>query len=1099
MEGCLRGTKFSFVKLWGKSSKQETEDKNSKLPGPSDEDQEFPDSQDGNSEDEDSTQGDSGKSNRTQKQQASEEDTDSEESSELQDPSFQDKGQAGQTKKSKGNKTSKKGKKGSKPCKNPKTAGDNEGVQDGEVLNEVPVNKPRKPKKKINPMIFYPILVVISLVLGYFIEYHIYRPDMGVFLSSSMDMSGNIYVLGVNPQNDRYRITKVNSFGYSCFQIDLEKSNNQVQNTYRYLESDSKGNIYVVQEQRDKNAVTVKDSLYPILNESVLMYDTDGNYIKQVANMDFSNEAVPPTTQYIRKLQVIEQKVTIVGAKDYTYDVITANPLKDESPLKLKSFEIKPTVNDPAKNIDWVNDIAVLSNGRVMYSTKNGRLYAMDNQDGFLDYTDVIARQNICLSGLCVDSADNLYFTDMMSGTFYKLNTRSINPVAVYELDNQVIQDKDIKIRDLRTIKVVAEDSYYAVSKDFTSPYHVSFGNRNLVIDNIRGDFFPWGILIMLFISCCLLGIFWLIRLLLKWDIKRIPLAVRLTGMFLPIFLISMAMLFLILASDESGEYVSVLKNDQDTGAKIAADYIKGDDLESIDCVKEYMTSPYVELKNNIVGAYNDLSSKIGDKSDYIVVYAVKSNKIYSAFSNKYSNGSVAYGNLRYTDPDIFNFGNVLSDCVLERDETDTLYEVWNTFNSKTDDTDVIRSTFRDVYGDISVSFVPIKNSSGKAVGFVGNFMNASVHKDGQVQKIFRHLAALVIIISFVIFLYMCFVVKYCLRPIKTLEKGINAMSRGLWKTRIRVASKDELADVAETFNLLSEKIDTYTSNLILLNEKYVKFVPSEIFGLIGKSKITQVQLHDYKVMDMNVVYVTFNISCRDSFTFESEKELFDLLNASYEKFFDIVEKNRGVVQSFSGLSATILFPQSPQDAFNSSVQFKELSISEKIRDNMNITLGSGSVLVGVSGNKKRRGVLVISDSLLQLFNIDSHLRDLKINHVATKSIIEKLPQNGVCNYRFIGRVSHLNGTGGTDVYEMIDMTNQYKKDLYLRTKSIFEKAVRTYITQDFAQARKLFSDVLRVNDKDYVAINYLVKCDEETQNINNHNFDKKEWTGNLF
>lgn len=953
-------------------------------------------------------------------------------------------------------------------------------------------------KKSINPIFIYPFLVIASLIIGCLIQYMIYRPDFGTFLSSDMDISGNVYVLSVNPENNRYRITKVDSSSHTKFQIDLDKSTSKVENTYRYIESDTKGNIYIVKEQRDKEAVQATNSLYPIINESVLMYDTNGNYVKQVATVDFSEEANPPTVPYIKKLQVVDQKVTIVGAKDNNYDIIMANPLKDESPTKLKTFEIKPSVEQSNKNVEWVNDIAVLSNGRVAYSTKNGKFYAMDNQNAFLDYTDVVSRGDISLTGFHVDSSDNLYFTDMMSGNFYKLSTRSTSPTILYKLESEIIPGKDIKIKDLRTVKVISEDYYYAISKDFTNPYHVKFGGSTLLLDNITGAFLPWGLIITIFIAVCIIGLYFLIRALLRWNIKRIPLAIRLTGMFLPVFLISMGVLLFMVSNDASSEYISVLKNDQDTGARIASDHINGDSFSSINHTSDYMTSTYINVKNQLQEAYADIASKIGDKSDYIVTYIVKSDKIYSTFNSKFSTSSSSYNYLKYTDPDMIMSGSSLVDYNLERDEVETLYNVWNSFNSKTENSDIIRATLRDVYGDISVSFAPIRNSGGKTVGFIGNFMDENVHKNNEIQKIFAHSSSIVLIIAFIIFVYMCFVVKFSLRPIKSLEKGINDMSKGIWKTRVRVTSKDEFADIAETFNLLSEKIDTYTSNLILLNEKYIKFVPSEIFKLIGKDKITQVDLHDYKTMKMNVVYVTFNISCKDAFNFESEKELFDILNTSYEKFFDIVQKNNGVVQAFSGLSATILFPNNSQDAFNASVQFKEASISDKIRSTMNITLGAGKMLIGVSGNENRRGVLVVSDELMQLFNIDSHLNSLNINHVATKSVIEALPTNGVCNYRFIGKVGNINGTGSVEVYEMIDMTNQYKKDLYLGTKDIFEKAVRVYMDKDFEQARKLFSDVLRVNNRDSVAIHYLMKCDNHINNSND-NFDKRKWTGNIF
>ncbi len=952
-------------------------------------------------------------------------------------------------------------------------------------------------EKTLNPKIVYSILIVTALIIGYLVQFSFYRPNFGTFLSSDMDPAGNVYVLGVNTNNGKYRITKITSRGSAQFQIDLDKSTDKIENTYRYIQSDSKGNFYVVKEQRNTDAVVSDKSQYPITKESVLMYDTDGNYIKEIASADFSKEATPPTTPYIRKLQVVGQKITLVGARDNTYEVITADPLKDESPVTVKSFDITPTVAQTNKNVDWVNDIAVLSNGRVIYSTKSGKFYAMDNQGSFLDYSDVISGDSMLISGLSVDTSDNLYFTDIMSGNFYKMNTRSLSASKVYNLENDIVQSKNIKVKDLRTIKVIAEDDYYAASKDFTNPYHVRFGSTALLIDNITGGFWPWGLVIMIGVALLVLGLYFLGRAAINYNIKRIPLAVRITGLFLPVFVVAMGVLLFIIANDASKDYSNVLKNDQDTGAKIAADHINGDLFSTVDHTGDYMNTDYITLKNSLCDAYNDIAAKIGDRSDYIVTYIVKDSKIYSTFSNKYSTESKSYDHLKYTNPDMIQTEIFLVDCVLERDENESLYNTWKDLSGG--ETDIERVEFRDVYGNLSASFAPIKNSEGKVVGFIGNFVDDTIHKVSQFKKIIGHSASIVLITAFVIIVYMCLVVKYSLRPIKTLEKSINAMSKGIWNTRVRVTSKDEFADIAEAFNLMSEKMDRYTSNLILLNDKYVKFVPSEIFKLIGKDKITQVHLHDYKTITMNVLYLTFNLSCRDAFNFKSEKEMFDALNTSYESFFGVVEKNSGVVHSFGSLGATILFPKASQDAFNASVQFKEIFINDQIKKHMNMTLGSGEVLIGISGNKKRRGVVVVSDQLMQLFNIDSHLSSLKINHVATENIIKNLPQNGICNYRFIGKVSGIQGgESSVKLYEMIDMTNRYKKDLYISTKELFEKAVDVYTSGEFEEARKLFSDVLKVNNKDSVAVNYLMKCDEQI-NATDDSFNRKKWTGNLF
>ena len=446
--------------------------------------------------------------------------------------------------------------------------------------------------------------------------------------------------------------------------------------------------------------------------------------------------------------------------------------------------------------------------------------------------------------------------------------------------------------------------------------------------------------------------------------------------------------------------------------------------------------------------------------------------------------------------------GAVAIEYVLEKEESAKLYEVWNEFSSNKN-TGAVRATFNDVHGNIDASFVAIRNSNGDAVGFVGNFMDEQIHRTQAIWSILGHSMAVIIIVTFLVIAYMCFVIIVCLRPLKKIENGINRINKGDWETRIVVPSKDELADIAASFNLLAEKMAMYTSNLVRLNEEYIKFVPKEMFKLIDKSKITDVKLRDNKTMDMNMLYVVFNLSCKGAYDFKNEKELFDLMSDSYESIFKVVEDNNGIIQYFDGINAMILFPESAQDAFNASLQFKEVFIDEKVRDNMNIILGTGEVLVGISGNDKRRGVMVVSEELLQMFNIDSHidskLKNMHVNHVATKQVIEKLNGKSKGNFRFIGKISNVSGDGSVELYEIIDSSNSYKKDLYVKTKDMFEKAVNLYVLADFEEARKLFASIARINEKDYVTLQYLDMCDKQINRKENDEYDKRKWTGNLF
>ena len=101
------------------------------------------------------------------------------------------------------------------------------------------------------PKVKYGIMIIFLLVLSFIVQYFVNRPNFGTFLSSDMDPSSNVYILGVDENKDTYKITKVSPSGATKFQINLEKSDDKSAYVYSNLEVDSKGNFYVPHTERN--------------------------------------------------------------------------------------------------------------------------------------------------------------------------------------------------------------------------------------------------------------------------------------------------------------------------------------------------------------------------------------------------------------------------------------------------------------------------------------------------------------------------------------------------------------------------------------------------------------------------------------------------------------------------------------------------------------------------------------------------------------------------------------------------------------------------------------------------------------------------------
>ena len=122
----------------------------------------------------------------------------------------------------------------------------------------------------------------------------------------------------------------------------------------------------------------------------------------------------------------------------------------------------------------------------------------------------------------------------------------------------------------------------------------------------------------------------------------------------------------------------------------------------------------------------------------------------------------------------------------------------------------------------------------------------------------------------------------------------------------------------------------------------------------------------------------------------------------------------------------------------------------------------------------------------------------LGINHVATQNVIRQMSESSTFSYRFIGRASNPTDSSYTEIYQLLDGIDKYKRDLYLSTKDTFEKGIKTYLDGKFKEARKIFTDVLRVNEKDTVSIRYLMLCEEHINKLEKYSTIESNFKGSL-
>lgn len=914
--------------------------------------------------------------------------------------------------------------------------------------------------------------LVLSIVLGFVIESTAYKPDAGYLVDFSMDQDGNVYTLNYKSEKETYTLTKASKGGIIQYKKDLEKAAAGAIRYYKQVEIDSNGDILLLSQDRKINESDTEKSDSGIMNEKIALYNPQGDFSKEIATMDFSSESFLPKVSYMYKFQVVGTQVDIVCRKNNTYGILKTDTISSSKPENQISFDIFPPTAD--SNNEWLSDIAVLNDNRIIYSDRSGQIYLMDTNKSFSNITSYIGK-DVSAVTFSIDENNNIYFTDAVKGYFYKVDVNNMTISSLYNKDIVINKQSDTKFSDIINVKCIKDGQYYGVSKDYQNKTFYVFGDEAYKVDNIRNSILSSRLALAIGIGAAIFALFILVIFAFYKLKERNSLNLKIVLLFVPIYLLSMIGLTAIVISQITEMNTKSLVESQEASNKIILQNVDEDLFSKVDHLHGYLSEDYNTLQSQVFEGFYEAKDAITDSSDYVITYSIKGDVIYRAISNEFE--SIYETKNSDTNSQIMSSPCVPIEYELSSDSAQQYYDALKELNKSAGNNVSKQHIVKDNCGEWLGVIELMKNSNGETVGLIESRIDKNEYQDKFYIETLLTILVPLVAVTVAIFIYFFIVLRFTFRPLKELKKCVDNIGKGKWNTKVSINTKDELHDIGVALNTMADKINQYISNLTLLNREYVKFVPQELFKLLGKSKITEVSLYDRKSQNMNILYVVFNFSEALSKTSMTDEEYFDTLNRSFDSLFNIVEGNNGVVENFDSLSMTVLFPNSANDAAAALIQIKEALGRSILKDYVKITLSRGDMIIGVMGSKKRTSISTVSDEIINRDHIIEAMTKISVNYLAMDSIIDSIDEKIKCNYRFIGNIKNVSDNKIIKVYEFIDQSNPYKKNLYMSTKDSFEKGVNYYISGDLAMARKEFAAVLKINEEDKVAMYYLVLC----------------------
>ena len=343
---------------------------------------------------------------------------------------------------------------------------------------------------------------------------------------------------------------------------------------------------------------------------------------------------------------------------------------------------------------------------------------------------------------------------------------------------------------------------------------------------------------------------------------------------------------------------------------------------------------------------------------------------------------------------------------------------------------------------------------------------------------------------TFIAFFYIIFLVKWTtqdiVEPIRELLFSMNETGKGELNSYAIVRTNDELGELTEGYNDMTEKLSEYIQSISNMTEAYSRFVPRQFLDFLGKSSYTDIKLGDQVQKEMTILFSDIR-----SFTQISEqmtpKENFNYINYYLGYMEPVIRNNNGFIDKYIGDSIMALFSDNAEDAINVAIEMRiKLSQFNQVMDQFGkpsiksgIGIHSGSLMLGIVGGEGRMDGTVISDAV----NLSSRLEGLTKLYgssiIISQDTLIKLNNPTQYNYRFLDIVKVKGKSEAVYIFEVIDGDSEDVKQLKIKTKTEFADAINLYKLGKFEKALALFKEVNTINPHDKTAELYISRCEK--------------------
>jgi class 3 adenylate cyclase len=312
---------------------------------------------------------------------------------------------------------------------------------------------------------------------------------------------------------------------------------------------------------------------------------------------------------------------------------------------------------------------------------------------------------------------------------------------------------------------------------------------------------------------------------------------------------------------------------------------------------------------------------------------------------------------------------------------------------------------------------------------------------------------------------------------------------------RVNVEYRDEIGAMARTFNKMLVKLEsanrqirTFALSAVIAqrNERKIRsifqrYVPADVIkgvfedpesALVGRDESLAVLFTD--IRNFTTLSEGFN-----------PYDLVSYLNRYFEPLVDIIVNHGGIVDKYVG-DALMAFFGAPRKTGNEEVQsvLAALEMQEAIREvnelhlsegrpvfKTGIGINFGHVIVGNIGSQKKMDYTIIGDPVNYGSRLEGLTKLYRQDIIVSKSIFRKVKER--VPTRFLDFVQAKGKTTGQSIYTVARELTEAQKQGW----KVYHDGIRLFYKRRFDSARTYFRKVLEYTPDDYLAREYLERC----------------------